>query len=94
MMMSQESAEVIGLKALSWLAGNDELCPIFLGASGASQDDLRQNAADPIFLGSVLDFIMMDDAWVVQFCDINGLAYTDPMAARQALPGGEAVHWT
>ena len=94
MMMTQNSAEVLGLTALSWLAGNDELCPVFLGASGATQDDLRANAADPVFLGHVLDFIMMDDAWVIQFCDANGLAYTDPMMARQMLPGGGAVHWT
>ncbi|MEO9819946.1 MAG: DUF3572 family protein [Paracoccaceae bacterium] len=42
----------------------------------------------------MLDFVMMDDAWVVQFCDSNACAYTDPMMARQMLPGGGAMHWT
>jgi hypothetical protein len=37
---------------------------------------------------------MMDDVWVVQFCDAAGLAYEVPMRARQSLPGGADVSWT
>ncbi len=92
--MSQESAETIGLQALAWIAGHDELGPVFMGASGASEADLRSGATDPAFLASVLDFVMMDDAWVVQFCDTAGLEYVQPMQARQSLPGGGEVHWT
>ena len=94
MTISADRAEVIALQALGWLVGNEELLPVFLGATGSSEDDIRQRAADAEFLGSVLDFLMMDDAWVVAFCDANGLAYEDPMAARAQLPGGEQVHWT
>ena len=92
--MSQESAEIVGLRALAWLAGNEELLPVFLGATGASEADLRTGAADPAFLGAVLDFIMMDDAWVTAMCDANGLSYDQPMLARAGLPGGDQVHWT
>jgi len=91
---SVEAAETIALQALSWLAGHDELMPVFLGATGASIDDLKSGANDPAFLGSVLDFITMDDQWVVEFCDLHKLDYTTPMMARQALPGGGQVHWT
>jgi hypothetical protein len=84
----------VGVQALGWLAGNDELLPVFLGSTGASLDDLRAGAGDPAFLGSVLDFVMMDDAWVVAFCDAAGIAYTVPMQARAALPGGAVTHWT
>lgn len=94
MTIQREVAETIALQGLAWLAGNDELLPVFLGATGASESDVRENAADPTFLGAVLDFIMMDDAWVVEFCDTNGLAYDRPMIARAALPGGEQTHWT
>lgn len=94
MLLSPENAETIALQALGWLATNDELMPVFLGASGASIDDLKTQAANPEFLGSVLDFITMDDAWVVQFCDATGMEYTTPMQARQALPGGGQVNWT
>ncbi|MCV3271211.1 DUF3572 domain-containing protein [Roseobacter sinensis] len=91
---TRESAEVLGLSVLGWLAAEDELLPVFLGATGASEADVRAGASDPVFLGSVLDFLMMDDAWVVQACDALGLAYDAPMQARQALPGGAQVNWT
>lgn len=94
MAMTRESAELVGLKALAWIAGHDELLPVFLGATGASEADLRAGVADPAFLGAVLDFIIMDDAWVTGFCDAEGLPYDQPMMARMALPGGEQVHWT
>jgi hypothetical protein len=92
--MQRDAAETVGLRALAWLAGNEELLPVFLGSTGASLDDLRAGAGDPAFLGSVLDFLMMDDAWVVAFCDAGGLPYEAPMRARGALPGGAETHWT
>ncbi|MDG1336828.1 MAG: DUF3572 domain-containing protein [Tateyamaria sp.] len=92
--MLRESAEVIGLKALGWLAANEELLPVFLGSTGASEADVRAGISDPDFLGALLDFIMMDDAWITSFCDAEGLAYDQPMMARMALPGGEQMHWT
>ena len=93
-MSRQESAELLALRALTWLAGNEELLPVFMGASGLSPDDLAKRAAEPEFLGSVLDFILMDDAWIVAFCDASDLRYDAPMQARAVLPGGEATHWT
>ncbi len=94
MPFSADRAEVLSLKALSWLAANEELLPVFLGASGASLSDLRDRVQDPAFLGAVLDFLLMDDAWVVAFCDSESIAYTALVEARAALPGGEQVHWT
>ncbi len=92
--MNSERAEVIALQALAWLAGNDELCSVFLGASGGTVDDLRERATDSTFQAAVLEFITMDDAWVVAFCDMVNLAYDEPLKARYALPGTESVHWT
>lgn len=92
--MNPEQAEKIAIDALIWLAGNDDLLPVFLGASGANADDLRAQAKNPAFLGSVLEFLTMDDAWVIAFCDQHGLKYEDPLRARYGLPGSQAVHWT
>lgn len=92
--MDQEAAEAIALRALGWLAGNDEVLPVFLGATGASLGDMRERTGDPDFLGSVLEFLTMDDAWVTEFCDAESIPYETPMKARQALPGGASVHWT
>ncbi|UWQ06851.1 DUF3572 domain-containing protein [Aliiroseovarius crassostreae] len=92
--MKPEDAEVIGLTALTWLVGNEELLPVFLGASGAGIDDLKQGAGNPEFLAAVLDFLTMDDDWVVEFCRANTLPFDGPMRARHALPGGGQMNWT
>lgn len=94
MAISRDQAETFALQALGWLASNDELMPVFLGSSGASVGDLRERASDPVFLASVLEFLMMDDAWIVAACDALRVPYETPQAARAALPGGEQVHWT
>ncbi|MFZ5965325.1 DUF3572 domain-containing protein [Thalassococcus sp. BH17M4-6] len=94
MAISRDGAETIGLQAVAWLAGNDELCPVFQGASGAGAEEFRAGLTDPEFQASVLDFLLMDDAWIVSFCDAEGLGYEAPMMARALLPGGEQVHWT
>ncbi|MBN9888327.1 DUF3572 domain-containing protein [Salipiger abyssi] len=94
MMLSRESAELIGLRAVAWLAANEELLPVFLGATGASVEEFRAGLEDPGFQGAVLDFILMDDAWVSAFCEAEGLDYERPRAARAMLPGGGEVHWT
>jgi hypothetical protein len=92
--MTEDQAQIIALQALAWLAGNDDLCPTFLGATGGSVDDLRHAATDPAFQSSVLEFITTDDAWVIAFCDHAGLAYDMPLRARYALPGAQSIHWT
>ncbi len=92
--MRQENAETIAIRAVAWLAGNDELLPVFLGSTGASESDLRARLAEPEFLGSVLDFLMMNDGWVVGFCDSSELPYEEIMRARQSLPGGADLSWT
>ncbi len=92
--MQREAAEMVAVRVLAWLARNDDLMQLFLNASGCGAEDLRAQAADPAFLVSVLDFLMMDDAWIVAYCAAEGLANDVPMRARQALPGGGEVHWT
>ncbi|RKF16386.1 DUF3572 family protein [Roseovarius spongiae] len=94
MPQKQEAAETVGLRCLAWLIGNEDLLPVFMGASGATEADLREGAQDPAFLGAVLDFVMMDDAWVIAFCEAEGLAPEAPARARMALPGGQEMSWT
>ena len=94
MSLSQDAAETLALKALAWLVNHDELMPVFMGATGASADDLKARAGEPEFLASVLGFLTMDDAWVVAFCDTVGEDYTAPMIAQQVLNGEAGRHWT
>lgn len=93
-MAGHESAETLALQALGWLVAQDELLPQFFAATGANALTLPAQAADPEFLGAVLDFLLMEDATVIAFCDAMGLRYDSPMQARAALPGGPGPHWT
>ena len=92
--MSPDLAQTIALQALGWLASNEELCPLFFGSTGGTVDELRARATDPVFQASVLEFLTMDDAWVIAFCDAHDMKYDQLLMARYALPGAEAVHWT
>lgn len=92
--MTPDLAQSTALQALAWILSTDDLAGVFMGTTGASADSMRAQAADPVFLASVLDFLMMDDAWVTGFCDANSYDYMDPMRARQMLPGGDLPNWT
>lgn len=92
--MQQEFAETRALTLLAWLATDEALLPTFMGATGTSEGDLRTRASDPEFLASVLDFLMMDDNWVVQAAEGTGILAVDFAAIRAGLPGGDLPNWT
>lgn len=90
----QESAESLALQALAWLAGQDEDFGAFLAQSGSDAAEIRARAAEPELLGSVLDFLLSDEALLLRFCAEADLAPEAPMRARMLLPGGEVPDWT
>ena len=92
--MQREVAETIALRALGWIAADDEMAGAFLGGTGASADEIALRAQDPDFMVAVLDFLTADDRTVRAFCDAAGLPYDAPLAARRTIPGGEEVNWT
>lgn len=94
MSLSQDAAEVFAIKALGWLAAQEEILPLFLGSTGASEADLRARAGEPEFLLSVLEFLMIDDHWIISCCDALGEPYERVAQARFALPGGAETSWT
>lgn len=92
--LMSDYAEMVALKALAWLAGNDELFATFLTSSGTDAHTISKAAGDATFLASVLDFIVMHDEWVIALCNDTGLNYSEPMKALQSFPGHENIHWT
>ena len=94
MPISADSAETLALNVLNWLVGNDELLPVFQGATGVSVQDLRDRAGEVEFLTSVLDFLVLDDSWVIAFCDANSVPYELPGQARAVMAGEADMHWT
>ena len=94
MTSNEESAEEIAIRVLGWLVANDELLPIFLNTTGASEVDIKNGLYDQYFLSSVLDFLTMNDDWVIACCDSLNIDYSEPLKARAAMPDGAHVHWT
>ena len=86
----REVAEIVAIQALSFLASDSARLGAFLAESGIGPETLRQSAADPQFLISVLDFVMRDDATVKAFAETSKLHPTNIAAARQVL--GDP-HW-
>ncbi|MCY4303499.1 MAG: DUF3572 domain-containing protein [Aestuariivita sp.] len=94
MTINEESADEIAIMVLGWLVGNDELLPKFLNMTGASEVDIMNGLYDKNFLSSVLDFLTMNDDWVIACCDSLKIDYSEPLKARTAMLGNTHIHWT
>lgn len=92
--MQRARAEVIGVAALGWLAGQPEDFGAFLAAGGLTLEDVRARAGEAEFLGFLLDFLLGDEALLREFTGAHRLSPDAPMRARAALPGGDVWHWT
>lgn len=90
----QDFAQTLGLRALAWLAGEEEHLGAFLAQSGLGPGELKARAAEPELLAAILDFILGDEAMVLAFADAAALAPASVAQARAHLPGGDAPFWT
>lgn len=90
-MMNKEAAETIALQALGFIVGDDDLLDQLVSVTGVGIDDLRSDAGDPDFLAGVLDFLLLEDKRLLNFCESAGIKPEEPKRARQALPGGQFV---
>lgn len=93
-MSRQESAETLALQVLGWVVGQPEQLGAFLTLTGASAADLAQGAREPAFLGAVMDFVLAEDARVIECAADLGCQPLRLAEARAALPGGDLPHWT
>ncbi len=92
--MDKETAEIRALEVLTWVLMDDELVQIFMGTTGASQEDFRTDNLSHEFFISILDFVLMDDSWVIS---CSKFLKTDPSQIqniRVSLEGGQQVNWT
>lgn len=93
-MIGQENAETLALRALGYIAAQDDLLMQLFAATGASLADLRAGAGDPAMLAAVADFLLSDETLVAGFAQAVGVAPGALAEARAALPGGDLPHWT
>tara|TARA_B100000683_G_C12142670_1_gene412483 strand:+ start:248 stop:526 length:279 start_codon:yes stop_codon:yes gene_type:complete len=92
--MTSQEAEIYALKVTNWLISNQDLLGVFMSSTGVSEATIRSNFHDGVFLVAVLDFVLLDDNWVIAACDAMQLEPDVMHSARLLLPGGERVNWT
>ena len=92
--MDKEIAETRALEVLTWLLSEDDLIKVFMGATGASQNDLRSNTLSHEFLISIVDFVLMDDRWVISCGKFLNIDPSQIQLIRMSLDGGQEVNWT
>lgn len=89
---SSPDPEEIALRALGFLAADEERLEHFLGVTGLGPDTIRESATQPGFLAAVLDYLASDEALLLTFAANNRLDPGAIAAARQQLAGtGEAL---
>ena len=92
--MDREIAETRALEVLTWVLSEDDLIQVFMGTTGASQNDLRSNTLSHEFLISILDFVLMDDRWVISCSKFLNIDPSQIQLIRMSLDGGQEVTWT
>lgn len=85
--MQKDQAETVALRALGFLAGDEDRLSRFLAMTGIGPEDLKARIGDPAFLGAVLDHLLAYEPDLMTFAEE---AEIDPALvgrARAVLPG-------
>ncbi len=85
--MQSLDAEIVALKALTFLAQSPDDLERFVALSGITPETLRARADDPEILAAVVDFLLADDARITGLCDSLAIDPQTLQAVRRALPG-------
>ena len=92
--MEIDNAKGFAIKALLWLAKDNQNLEAFLMSSGANANDLRIRSKDPEFLSFILDFFMTSDELVLSLSQDLNISPEEIQIARSVLSGGDLPHWT
>ena len=79
--LTPEAAETTALNALGFLVDSPEALATFMAQSGVDLTTIRARAADSDFLLAVLDFLMANEALLVDFCETRRI---DPKTVQMA----------
>lgn len=85
--MTPETAETIALQALGHLAGTEEDFARFLTISGLDAGSLKARTGEPEVLAAVLDFLLRNEALLVDFCQSGSIDARDVHRAHHLLGG-------
>lgn len=86
---SVKAGEFIALKGIEFFAQNPEALAGFFAHTGSGPSDLKANISNPLFLASILDYMMMDESVLLEFAQTMDLRPQDIVKARLMLPGAD-----
>jgi hypothetical protein len=79
--MARESAEMLAIRALGFVAAEPHRLADFLALTGIGAERVREAAQQPGFLAGVLDHVLADERLLIGFADSAGI---DPLAVARA----------
>ena len=88
MTINARESELIAVKGLQYLAGDEEQLGRFLALSGYDPASLRENANSPEFLAGILEYFMGNEATLLAFCAQYSINPEDIAGAQHRLGGG------
>lgn len=92
-MKRMDDALSLARDVLVYLSQDVDRIGRFLAVTGVGPVEIRSRVDDPVFLAGVLDFILADDAMVVDFAENAGIPPEAPARARRLLPGGDTLEF-
>ncbi|MBZ4021363.1 hypothetical protein CKO11_02660 [Rhodobacter sp. TJ_12] len=92
--MEQNSAQILAIRALGWMAGEDTVWQAFLAISGADAAQVRAEAQQPAMQRAALAHVMRDDDWVRACAQALAVPPEDLVTAAAVLEGHGGAHWT
>ena len=82
---SHETAEMLAVQAVAFLAEDDSRLNGFVAATGIAVQSIRAAARGPNFLAGVLEHILADETLLIAFAESAGIDPAEVAGARQAL---------
>ncbi|HVU22440.1 MAG TPA: DUF3572 domain-containing protein [Rhizomicrobium sp.] len=86
--MTPDQAATVALKGLAYLVNFQPELNRFLELSGADRATLRERADEPEFLAALLDFMLANEAVMIDFCNDTFIDARLVHEARNVLSGG------
>ena len=87
--VSRDTAEMLAIQALAFIAAEPERLARFLGMSGIAPADIRAAAREPAFLAGVLEHMLAEESLLIAFAEGAGVDPGEIARARSALGGRE-----
>jgi hypothetical protein len=84
---ARKAAEMLAIKALSFIAEEPQSLSRFLDASGLSAEHVRAASREPGFLAGVLEHMLADERLLIAFAQSAGIDPTDVARAANTLGG-------